>query len=82
MAYARLVSSGDGGCLLVPTAVNQQKFLFMLMEDGRLSAQPGHVSYVKMDLGITKYHFEIGAVKDSFQWVKRLRRKRRSNEHR
>ena len=54
--------------LLAPTAVNQQKFLFTLLEDGSVSAQPGHAFYVKMDLGIAKYHFEIGAGKDNFQW--------------
>ena len=41
-----------------PTAVNQQKFLFTL-EDGKVSAIPGHAFYVKMDLGIVKYHFEM-----------------------
>ena len=54
--------------LLAPTAVNQQKFLFTLEEDGRVSAQPGHAFYAKMDLGIAKYHFELGAGKGSFQW--------------
>ena len=54
--------------LLAPTAVNQQKFLFTLLEDGRVSVQPGHAFYVKMDLGIAKYHFEVGAGKENFQW--------------
>ena len=60
--------AGMEAVLLAPTAVNQQKFLFALEEDGRVSAQPGHAFYVKMDLGIAKYHFEVGAGKDNFQW--------------
>ena len=61
--------SGMEAVLLAPTAVNQQKFLFTLLEDGKVSAQPGHAFYVKMDLGIAKYHFEIGAGKENFQWA-------------
>lgn len=38
------------------------------MEDGRVSAQPGHTYYVKMDLGIAKYHVEISAGKENVQW--------------
>lgn len=53
--------------LWAPTAVNQQKFLFTLLEDGRVSAQPGHAFYGKMDLGVAKYRFEIGAGKENFQ---------------
>ena len=61
--------AGMEAVLLAPTAVNQQKFLFTLLEDGRVSAQPGHAFYVKMDLGIAKYHFEIGAGKENVQWA-------------
>lgn len=25
--------------------------------------------YTKLDLGIVKYHFEIGAGKDNFEWA-------------
>lgn len=59
--------AGMEAVLLAPTAVNQQKFLFTL-EDGKVSVQPGHAFYVKMDLGIVKYHFEVGAGKENFQW--------------
>ena len=27
------------------------------------------ISYTKMDLGIAKYHFEVGAGTDTFDWV-------------
>ena len=60
---------GMEAVLLAPTAVNQQKFTFTLSEDGKVSAQPGRAFYAKMDLGIAKYHFEIGAGKENFQWA-------------
>lgn len=46
--------------LLAPTAMNQQKFKF-IYENGNVSAKPGVGFYTKVDLGIAKYHFEIGA---------------------
>ncbi|MGN0261912.1 MAG: nitroreductase family protein [Eggerthellaceae bacterium] len=43
---------------LAPTAMNQQKFVFSLV-DGEPAAQVcGHGFYSKVDLGIVKYHFE------------------------
>ncbi len=60
--------AGMEAALLAPTAVNQQKFLFTL-EDGEVRATAGHSFYAKMDLGIVKYHFEMGAGKENFQWA-------------
>ena len=60
--------AGMEAVLLAPTAMNQQKFLFTL-KDGKVSATPGHAFYAKMDLGIVKYHFEVGAGKENFQWT-------------
>ena len=66
---------GVEAALLAPTAVNQQKFSFEYvgMKDGRhqVSAKKGFsmIGYTKMDLGIAKYHFEIGAGKVNFDWV-------------
>ncbi len=60
--------AGMEAVLLAPTAVNQQKFLFTL-EDGRVSAAAGRSFYAKIDLGIVKYHFEVGAGKENFQWA-------------
>lgn len=54
---------GVEAALLAPTAMNQQKFLFTL-EGNRVSAKAGVGFYSKIDLGIVKYHFEIGAGKD------------------
>ena len=53
---------------LAPTAMNQQKFLFSL-KDGVVSAKPGTGFYTKMDLGIAKCHFEIGAGSANWRWA-------------
>jgi nitroreductase len=47
---------------LAPTATNQQKYKFILKEDGKVSAiVSGAGFYTKTDLGIVKYHFEQGS---------------------
>lgn len=51
---------GVAAALLAPTAMNQQKFHFSL-QGGRVLAQPGRGFYTHVDLGIAKYHFELGA---------------------
>lgn len=53
--------------LLAPTAMNQQKFIFSL-NGNNVSAKAGTAFYSKVDLGIAKYHFEIGADKNNFSW--------------
>ena len=67
---------GVEAALLAPTAVNQQKFFFEYIpaRDGkpvRVLAKRNFslIGYTKMDLGIAKYHFEIGAGKDNFEWA-------------
>ena len=47
--------------LLAPTAINQQKFEIGLNEDGSVSFIDKGGIYSKTDLGIVKYHFEVGA---------------------
>lgn len=54
--------------LLAPTAMNQQKFIFSL-DGNKVSAKAGTSFYSKIDLGIAKYHFEIGADKNNFSWA-------------
>lgn len=54
--------------LLAPTAMNQQKFFFTL-QDGRVSTKAGLGFYTKTDLGIAKYHFEVGAGTENFVWM-------------
>lgn len=58
---------GVGAALLAPTAVNQQKF-FITENGGIVSLKAGAGFYSKVDLGIVKYHFELGAGKDNFKW--------------
>ena len=66
---------GVEAALLAPTAVNQQKFSFeyLGMNDGRhqVRAKKGFsvIGYTQMDLGIAKYHFEVGAGTGNFDWL-------------
>ena len=66
---------GVEAALLAPTAVNQQKFSFehVGVKNNRhqIRAKKGFsmIGYTKMDLGIAKYHFEIGAGDVNFDWV-------------
>lgn len=59
--------SGVDTALLAPTAMNQQKFTFAL-DGNNVSAKAGVGFYTKLDLGIAKYHFEIGAGAENFNW--------------
>lgn len=52
--------NGVKAALLAPTATNQQKFFFTL-KDGEVTAKSGLGFYAKVDLGIVKYHFELGS---------------------
>ena len=69
-------NKGVEAALLAPTAINQQKFYIEYLgfkDDSKLpkvSARPlfSMAGYSKMDLGIVKYHFEIGAGKERFEW--------------
>lgn len=49
------------------TGMNQQKFYFELKE-GKIKAKSGFGFYTKIDLGIAKYNFEIGAGRENFSW--------------
>lgn len=52
--------AGVEAALLAPTAMNQQKYTFTYA-DGKVSAKAGMGFYAKVDLGIVKYHFELGS---------------------
>ena len=52
--------TGVEAALLAPTAMNQQKFTFTYA-DGKVTAKTGMGFYSKIDLGIAKYHFELGS---------------------
>ena len=66
---------GVEAALLAPTAVNQQKFSFeyvgMSNNRHQVRAKKGFsmIGYTQMDLGIAKYHFEVGAGKVNFEWL-------------
>ena len=60
--------NGVEAALLAPTAVNQQKFFFR-RNGSAVTAEAGRIGpCLKIDLGIVKCHFEIGAGKENFQW--------------
>ena len=68
---------GVEAALLAPTAVNQQKFYieYLGFKDysrvPKVTAKPvfSIVGYSKIDLGIVKYHFELGGGKENFEWL-------------
>ena len=61
---------GMEAVLLAPTAVNQQKFEFELVDDHTVAAHARFtlIGYGQLDLGIAKYHFEVAAGKENFSW--------------
>ena len=63
--------AGLEAALLAPTAVNQQKFKFILHDENKVENKTffSPWGYTQIDLGIVKYHFEIGAGKENFQWL-------------
>ncbi len=61
--------AGVESALLAPTAINQQKFKFTLHEGNKVEATHGMGFYAAVDLGIVKYHFEVGAGPENFSWL-------------
>ena len=63
--------AGMEAAILAPTAVNQQKFRFILHPGNRVEAKPlfSLMGYTHIDLGIVKYHFEVAAGKENFTWM-------------
>ena len=58
---------GMEAAALAPTAINQQRFIISF-EDGKLKAKALLGPCSKTDLGIVKYHFELGAGIDNIIW--------------
>ena len=67
-APADWFTAGIEAALLAPTAMNQQKLSFEKKGD-KVSAAAGTGFYSKVDLGIAKLHFEIGAGTENFKWA-------------
>ncbi len=63
--------AGMEAALLAPTAVNQQKFKFILRDGNRVGTKTffSPWGYTSIDLGIVKYHFELGAGTENFTWI-------------
>ena len=64
-------TAGVEAARLAPTALNQQRFRFELLEDGRTvraRALPA-LSCGRVDLGIARLHFELGANAVSRDWA-------------
>ena len=62
---------GMEAAMLAPTAMNQQKFVFTLLDNNKVRAKAkfdlfGNAAY---DLSIVKCNFEIGAGKENFKWI-------------
>ena len=55
--------------LLAPTAVNQQKFRFKWSGENRVEVNSSWGFFSKMDLGIARLHFELGAYPIKVEWV-------------
>lgn len=53
--------AGVEAALLAPTAINQQKFDITLNDDGSVTFTDKGGVLSKIDLGIVKYHFEVGS---------------------
>lgn len=59
--------AGVDAALAAPTAVNQQKFKISMVDGEPVITAPGKGPFIKVDLGIVKYHFEVGyrSIKDA-----------------
>lgn len=68
-ASPRWYRSGIEAALLAPTAMNQQRFHFSRKGEV-ITLKPGFGPFTKMDAGIVKYHFELGAAGYNFDWAK------------
>jgi nitroreductase len=60
---------GMEAVMLAPSAANRQPVVFTL-DETQVKAKASGGSFSKVDLGIAKYHFEMGAGKENFEWEK------------
>lgn len=58
---------GVAAVLLAPTALNKQAFTITAVGD-QVTMQCKNGAFSGVDLGIGKYHFELGAGKENFTW--------------
>ena len=62
--------SGMEAAALAPTAINQQRFIISY-DNGKIKAKALLGPCSKTDLGIVKYHFEIGSGMENIVWEER-----------
>lgn len=62
-------AKGIEAVMLAPSAMNKQRFRFILQSYGRVRAETSKGAYSDVDLGIAKLHFELGAGKENFEWA-------------
>lgn len=60
-------NAGVEAALLAPTAMNHQSFTIK-GSGNRVSMTYPDIAFAGADLGISKYHFELGAGKENFVW--------------
>ena len=61
--------AGVAAAMKAPTAVNQQKFRFTRTGDAVSVSIPKLGPCLKIDLGIVKCHFALGAWEENFRWA-------------
>ena len=61
--YPNWYKRGIEFALLAPTAMNQQKFKIKYLSENDVKIKSGNGKMAKVDSGIVKYHFELGANK-------------------
>lgn len=61
-------TDGVRAVLLAPTALNKQAFMIK-GDGGKVSMTCDNGIFSSIDLGIGKYHFELGAGKENFNWA-------------
>ena len=62
-------ANGIRTALLAPTALNRQAFFIKGNGSDVTITYNGSGTFAKTDLGIVKYHFELGAEKENFRWI-------------
>ena len=62
-------SAGIEAALSAPTAMNQQHFFFSREGERGVRVRSTGGFYAGLDLGIVRYHFELGAGRENFEWV-------------
>lgn len=62
-------ANGVRTALLAPTALNKQAFFIEGIGSDVAIAYNGGGTFSETDLGIVKYHFELGAGKENFRWI-------------